>query len=111
MNSTPPSGSLLLSHLVDKLSDDPREQLIKDQALTIKLYQQKVTELSQMPNTKPSPVPVPPLTFRTMTKRQLAKASGKWTTVLVVLGIVLPIAAKKWPAYADIIEYVRSLLP
>jgi hypothetical protein len=63
-----------------------------------------------MPNTSPSAAPAP-LTLRTMTKRELAKVGGKWATVIGVAALALPMIAKRWPAYADLVAFVQSLLP
>jgi hypothetical protein len=108
MRSTPPSGSLLLNREVEQLSaEDQRDQIIRELRQTLVLYREKLTDAA----VAPSPVPPAPVSLRTMTKRELAKVGGRWTFVLTLLALALPIAAKKWPAYADLIEYVRSLLP
>jgi hypothetical protein len=99
MRSTPPSGSLLLRREVELMSSDPRDDVIRE-----KLAAQT------MPNTSPSAAPAP-LTLRTMTKRELAKVGGKWATVIAVAALVLPVIAKRWPAYADLVAFVQSLLP
>lgn len=113
MRSTPPSGSMLLRREVEGLSDDrrddPRDETIREMRQVNIILREKLAALS-MPNTLPSPVP-PPVSIRTMTKRELAKVSGQWTFLFTVAALALPIAAKQWPAYAEIIEYVRSLLP
>lgn len=108
MRSTPPSGSLLLNREVEQLStEDQRDQIIRELRQTLLLYREKLTAAA----VAPSPVPPGPVSLRTMTKRELAKVGGRWTIVFSLLALALPIAAKKWPAYADLIEYVRSLLP
>lgn len=106
--STPPSGSLLLSHLAEQLSDDPREQLIKDQALTIKLYQQRVTELAR--NAAPSPVPAPPRS-RAAVAGKMGLNLGKYTTLVVgALGLV-DVALGIWaPEYSGPFKLLKNAL-
>lgn len=109
-NSTPPSGSLMLSHLVDQLSEDPREQLIKDQALTIKLYQQRVTELSQMPNTAPSPVPTPPRS-KAIAAGKVGLNIGKYTALVSgVLALADVIVGLWFPQYSGPLTMLKSLV-
>lgn len=107
-NSTPPSGSLLLRHLAEQLSDDPREQLIRDQALTIKLYQQRVTELSR--NATPSPVPAPPRS----TAQLAGKVSlniGKYTALATgILGLADVVVGLWFPEYLGPLGMVKRLL-
>lgn len=108
MRSTPPSGSLLLNKEVEQLSgEDPRDATLREMRTVNVILREKLAAMA----VAPSPVPPGPVSLRTMTKRELAKVGGKWTFVLTLLALALPIAAKKWPAYADLIEYVRSLLP
>ncbi len=112
-NSTPPSGSLMLSQLVDRLSTDPKDVLIEQQRQTIKLYQQRVVELQG--TTKPSPVPSAPkstgvASLRTMTKREIAKVSGKWGGIIILLlpavGIAGRAIARKHPEYQQLIDQI-----
>lgn len=108
MRSTPPSGSLLLNKEVLRPSEEsPQEQIIRELRQTTVLLREKLAAAA----VAPSPVPPAPVSIRTMTKRELAKVGGKWTFLLTLLALALPIAAKKWPAYADLIEYLRGLLP
>lgn len=107
-NSTPPSGSLLLSHLAEQLSDDPREQLIKDQALTIKLYQQRVTELSR--NAAPSPVPQPPRS-RAAVAGKASLNLGKYTTLIFgVLGLADVVVGLWFPEYVGPLGMLKRAL-
>jgi hypothetical protein len=106
MRSTPPEGTPLPRRTAEQSYASPLEDTIRDLRLTNVLLREKLTAATSL--TTPSP---PPVSLRTMTKRELAKVGGKWTILLTVAALALPVAAKKWPAYADIIEYVRSLLP
>ncbi len=111
MRSTPPSGSLLLRREVERLSEDPKDAEIRDLRMTNVLYRERLAAVqASMPNTAPSAAPAP-LTLRTMTKRELAKVGGKWATVIAVAALALPVIAKRWPAYADLVAFVQSLLP
>ena len=108
MRSTPPSGSLMLSHLVDGLTEDPREQLIKDQQLTIKLYQQRVTELSR--NSKPSPAPLPPRS-RAVVAGKFGLNLGKYGTLVVgVLGLADVVVGLWFPEYLGPLGMVKKAL-
>jgi hypothetical protein len=108
MRSTPPSGSLLLNKEILRPSEEnPQEQIIRELRQTIVLLREKMAAA----DVAPSPIPPAPVSLRTMTKRELAKVGSQWTLLLGLLAVLLPIAAKKWPAYADFIEAVRSLLP
>ena len=109
MRSTPPDGTPLPRRNAEQSHSSPLEDTIRDLRLTNVLLREKLTAVTSL--TTPSPPPPTPVSLRTMTKREIAKLGGKWTTLFAIAAIVLPIAAKKWPAYADIIEYVRSLLP
>lgn len=61
------------------------------------------------------PGSIPPVSIRTRTKRELAaqisKGGGKWTLLVGLAAVALPIAAKKFPAYADIITAIQGWLP
>lgn len=109
LRNTPPDGTPLPRRNAEQSHTGPLEDTIRELRLTNVLLREKLTASVSL--TTPSPVPIAPVSLRTMTKRELAKVGGKWTILLTVAALALPIAAKKWPAYADIIEYVRSLLP
>lgn len=107
-HSTPPSGSLLLSHLVDQLSDDPRDQLIKDQRLTIQLYQERLTALQR--NAQPSPIPAPPRS-RAAVAGKVSLNLGKYTTLAIgVLGLADVVVGLWFPEYVGPLGMVKRVL-
>lgn len=109
MRSTPPSGSLLLSHLAERLPpDDPRDQLIQDLLAKVRLLSATNDAADRLDAASPTtPVPV---SVRTRTKREIAavagKVMGKWSLLLFLLPLLGPVVAKRWPAYADLVNAI-----
>lgn len=109
MRSTPPSGSLLLSDIATQLPpDDPRDALIRDLQLTVRLYREKLTEAH--PNTAPSPVPSPPRS-RAAVAGKLSLNLGKYTTLAVgVLGLADVVVGLWFPEYLGPLGLLKRAL-
>ncbi len=106
MRSTPPSGSVLLSREVEQMSEDPRDQMIRDLRLTNILYREKLTA-ANMPNTSPSPIPEPPKS-RAVMAAGAAMNVGKYTALAVgVLGLAVQVASIWRP---DLVGPLQNLL-
>ncbi len=106
MRSTPPSGSVLLSREVEQMSEDPRDQMIRDLRLTNILYREKLTA-ANMPNTSPSPIPEAPKS-RAVLAAGAAMNIGKYTALAVgVLGLAVQVASIWRP---DLVGPLQNLL-
>jgi hypothetical protein len=88
MRSTPPSGSLLLNREVEQMSEDPREQTIRDLRQTIVLYRERLTALSATQSPVPSDAPPK--------SKAMAVAGSAWnaTKVLGVVTLLLTLAGQ-----------------
>ena len=105
MRSTPPSGSLMLARQMERLSEDPKDEMIRELRQTIVLYRERLTALQT--NTAPSLVPEAPKS-RAVAASKAALNVGKYTAVVIgVLGLAMQVAAIWRP---DLVGPLQSLL-
>lgn len=57
------------------------------------------------------PGALPPVSLRTMTKRQIGKLLGKWSALTFLLPVLGGYLVKRWPEYADLVAFVTGWLP
>ncbi len=111
MRSTPPSGSLLLAREVERLNEDPRDEVIRELRQTIVLYRERLTTLqTAMPNTSPSLTPEAPKS-RAQVVGKVGFNLGKYGTHIVGILALADVVVGLWlPEYKGPLASLKSLL-
>jgi hypothetical protein len=107
--SIPPAPSLQeLLQLVAGLLEVHRQELVYSRARMPTLLDLGAVEVDA---SAPGTGSLPPASLRTVTKRRVAKLLGKWGALTFLIPVVGAAVAKRWPAYAELVDVVTGWLP
>jgi hypothetical protein len=96
---TPPSGGVPI------YDPDPRDGMIREMQQELVLLRDKLSDGS--PSDTPIPLTRPSVRAR---KAAVAKVLGKAAGLLVLAPFVGAAVARKWPQYADVVDFVLQAL-